>query len=401
MTQSIVCGIDGSRVSCWAARVAAALAHEFDDRLLLVHVANAHMAPRRASRLRGLQHRRVSRDASALLERVAAMLPGIVPELKVLFGDPVEALTAACRDEQAEFLVVGSGGRSPVAAAVLGSVSRRLSSTSECPILVVPAPEAADSFLARTWGSHLVCGVDDSIGSDRAVRLAAGLAERMELKLLPVHIDADRTGNATSPGTSRPGLMVYRGKPVEGLRERALDVDASMIVVGSRGRGPWRAAALGSVSSALTATATVPVLVVPPSARLPLLAEDAAQATVGNILRDARQWTANRTQNTVVTDHTRPRMDAAHGAVGRFSEGLEQLPAAPGKLRQGRFSDGIADLPESVDELHHGRFSEGIEQPLVTAASRRRGSFADGHAEIPVRSGAALAQDRVRSAAAR
>src|SRR5215210_2165405 len=99
MNRSIVCGIDTSRVARWGARVAAALAHEFDRRLVLVHVAaDPPTFPYRDSRLRELRRGDLTRDATALLERVAAALPGVVPEVRVMFGDPVDALMAACHD---------------------------------------------------------------------------------------------------------------------------------------------------------------------------------------------------------------------------------------------------------------------------------------------------------------
>ena len=57
------------------------------------------------------------------------------------------------------------------------------------------------------------------------------------------------------------------------------------------------------------------------------------------------------------------RADVGVERVGRFSEGLEQLPETARKLRQGRFSDGMERLPATRDDtLHRGRFSEGMEQ---------------------------------------
>ena len=49
----------------------------------------------------------------------------------------------------------------------------------------------------------------------------------------------------------------------QAAKER-LQQDAEMIVVGSRGRGAFKAAFLGSVSTSLIGVARCPVLVVPP-----------------------------------------------------------------------------------------------------------------------------------------
>jgi nucleotide-binding universal stress UspA family protein len=59
---------------------------------------------------------------------------------------------------------------------------------------------------------------------------------------------------------------VALGFPAEGLADLADDESAEVIVVGSRGRGAFKAALLGSVSSDLIGVARCPVLVVPPGA---------------------------------------------------------------------------------------------------------------------------------------
>jgi nucleotide-binding universal stress UspA family protein len=53
------------------------------------------------------------------------------------------------------------------------------------------------------------------------------------------------------------------GIPAERLAELADDEGADLIVVGSRGRGVFKAAFLGSVSNSLIGIARCPVLVVP------------------------------------------------------------------------------------------------------------------------------------------
>jgi nucleotide-binding universal stress UspA family protein len=165
----------------------------------------------------------------------------------VVLGIPAEALASFCLEERAELLVVGSRGRSRLAAALLGSVSASLTSADGCPVVVVP-PDAADRFLApqRTGGS-VVCGINGSAESVRAAQVGGDFAERLGLELVRVHVD--------------------EGHAADGLRRCALADDCRLIMVGSHDRGALRGALLGSVSSSLAAAAPVPVLVVPPTAR--------------------------------------------------------------------------------------------------------------------------------------
>jgi nucleotide-binding universal stress UspA family protein len=55
------------------------------------------------------------------------------------------------------------------------------------------------------------------------------------------------------------------GSPPAALLALARDVDAALIVVGSRGLGAVRAALLGSFSTGVLADAPCPVVVVPPA----------------------------------------------------------------------------------------------------------------------------------------
>jgi nucleotide-binding universal stress UspA family protein len=358
MLRSIICGVDGSDTSRSAARVAARVAATLNIRFVLAHVTEDRPTfPYGDARLREHQRRRAIEQGQRLLESVAAELRGASPELRVTFGTPVEALRALCREESAELLVVGSRGRAGLAAAVLGSVSARLATTAGCPVMVISAPAAATRFLAREAnGGSIVCGLDASPESRRAFEVAADLGDRMWLEVLPVYVD-DGTREETPGGVD---VRVQRdvGHPVDALRRRAVDHDAALLVVGSRGRGALRAAVLGSVSSGLAAAAPLPVLVVPPAAR-----------PVGRShgSGEARDWTLDQLR------------------LGRFSEGIEQLPDSPDKVRTGRFSTGIEQRPNPPSKQRAGRFSEGSEQLTRTPARLRRGTFADGYDTIQSR----------------
>ena len=146
----------------------------------------------------------------------------------------------------------------------------------------------------------IICGVDGSPDSQAARRVAARLAAQFDLRLVVAHVAepalvpyaaaapfggmagryAAPRGEVASPHevaqrvldqvVTSAGLDAERrtavGVPSERLAELADELDAELIVVGSRGRGAFRAAFLGSVSNALVGVARCPVLIVPPGA---------------------------------------------------------------------------------------------------------------------------------------
>ena len=94
----------------------------------------------------------------------------------------------------------------------------------------------------------------------------------------------------------------------------------------------------------------------------------------------ARTENAGPTKEALVHDETKIQGAVEQQRVGRFSEGIEQLPDTPNKRRIGRFSAGIERRPQG--ELRRGRFSEGVEQLPRTPSRLRRGSFANGYDRV-------------------
>ena len=145
----------------------------------------------------------------------------------------------------------------------------------------------------------IVCGVDGSADSQAALAVASDLAARLQLRLIMINVvepsQVPYAGVPSVGGTMpRPSLStteqqeeagtrllvelsatmgieqadqrVVIGYPAERLADLADEEGAQMIVVGSRGRGAFKAAFLGSVSTTLIGVARCPVLVVPPGA---------------------------------------------------------------------------------------------------------------------------------------
>ena len=146
----------------------------------------------------------------------------------------------------------------------------------------------------------IVCGVDGSADSEAALATAARLSERLGLRLVVAHVAepphvpyaaAVPFGGMAGPdavaaevnsqeavaedlldqvavkaGLADAECRASVGQPAERLADLADDEDAELIVVGSRGRGAFKAAFLGSVSTSLVGVARCPVLIVPPGA---------------------------------------------------------------------------------------------------------------------------------------
>ena len=144
----------------------------------------------------------------------------------------------------------------------------------------------------------IVCGVDGSADSQAALAVAVDLAARLRLRLIMANVlepsptpyaDGSLGGAITQPrlltldreeevakgllteiseamGLERADQRVVIGYAAERLADLADEEGADLIVVGSRGRGAFKAAFLGSVSTSLIGVARCPVLVVPPGA---------------------------------------------------------------------------------------------------------------------------------------
>ena len=120
-TGVIVVGVDGSEKSELALKFAIRHAQDTDGRLLVLHI-------------------RHSRDDAADMKVnesiAAAEINGDVSvEVKHVLGSAAEKLAGA--SSEADLLVVGTRGRSPLTSLMLGSVTQSLLQHSQCPVAVV------------------------------------------------------------------------------------------------------------------------------------------------------------------------------------------------------------------------------------------------------------------------
>jgi nucleotide-binding universal stress UspA family protein len=124
--------------------------------------------------------------------------------------------------------------------------------------------------------------VDDSEAAEAVADTARWLAHSLGARLVLLHV-AEGSERTPEEEVSAVRVRLGRGERdevhfLEGaaatrLMELADEDGAELLVVGSRGRGSIRSAMLGSVSRTLAASASSPVVIVPPAARRPDRAE--------------------------------------------------------------------------------------------------------------------------------
>ncbi|CAM01714.1 universal stress protein family [Saccharopolyspora erythraea NRRL 2338] len=217
-------------------------------------------------------------DLETLVEETRHEYPEVELYPKIARGHPAAELVR--RSCEAPLVVVGSRGRSPLRATLLGSVSTKVATHAHCPVVVVrnQANGAGD----------VVVGLDDSGYSQAALRFAFDAAAARGTELVAVQVwqpvdpsavlpmlDSDMRDLAESAerglaeqlaGWSEqyPTVPVRRiarqGHPVFELT--CLGRDARLVVVGHRGRGGFTGLLMGSVATGVLQHATCPVAVV-------------------------------------------------------------------------------------------------------------------------------------------
>ena len=197
---------------------------------------------------------------------------------RVVCDLPSTALLDASED--ADLLVVSARGLGVFRGLVLGSVSQRCLEHATCPVAVVHAP-AGDRPSPR-----VVVGVDGSEAAAAALRWAAEEARLRGAALTVVHAwEVPYPAEITFAGGTYAAMeqaahevvadaladaglvadevehLVVQSTPSRAILEAA--AEATLVVVGSRGRGGFAGLLLGSVSHQVSQHAGCPVVVAP------------------------------------------------------------------------------------------------------------------------------------------
>lgn len=228
--------------------------------------------------------------AAALATIVERVAPGDAAIEQVVVNDlPARALLEQSAD--ADLLVVGARGVGRIRGALLGSVSQQCALHATVPIAIIRDDDDGNAGGDRP--ERVLVGVDGSDTSQRALVWAAAEAQARDAILtvvhawqpfvvafdaMPVVTDVDFEGEgrrlvaeqlaaASLDGFAddRLEVIVVPDSPAAAVLDAA--EDATLLVVGSRGRGGFASLLLGSVSQHVIQNAPCPVVVIPPEGK--------------------------------------------------------------------------------------------------------------------------------------
>ena len=203
-------------------------------------------------------------------------------------SDVPAAILSYAASTHADLMILGTHGRSGFRRLVLGSVAEKVLRTAGCPVLTVPphAPGAVPRGLVSF--ERILCPIDFSRSSARALEHAASLAQEARGRLTVMHVvdlppdvseppnpaladyRAARFGQARGeltkairasvPAGCAADELVLAGKPHREILRVASEQAADLIVMGVQGRGAVDRLFFGSTTSHVVRQAACPVL---------------------------------------------------------------------------------------------------------------------------------------------
>lgn len=298
--QRILCPIDFSDFSQRALDHAVAIAKWYDSTITLLHVRGVVPVAAYAPGSGVVPPAALTPDAReallAAMNRVAEEAgAGSAFECEIADGSPASAIVARADTLSADLLVMGTHGRSGFERLVLGSVTEKVLRKAACPVLTVPRDVLDSPAAPPVLFKRIICAVDFSDCSMRALEYAMSLAQEADAHLTVMHVvelppDMPREVHENTLSWSR-NLSEYAaltkedrgkrltdaipdsvrayctvetvlatGKPYREILRVADEQKADLLVVGIQGRGAIDRLLFGSTAQHLVRQAACPVL---------------------------------------------------------------------------------------------------------------------------------------------
>ena len=289
----VLCPVDFSDPSLRALHHAAAIAAWYHAPLDVLHVAPEPIPPAMPLMMVGVGPGLVdakavaARSLDAFLARAGLASP---PQAVVRDGRAVEAIVGYAAEIGADLLVMGSHGREGLGHLLFGSTADRVLHKAPCPTLIVPLHAEEPGAADRVRYGQILCALDFSPPSARALDLALSLAREsggaitvlhvvealseQELEAFAPsgvrqHVDALTKAarerlHAAVPREARAWARITEtvryGRAALAILREAEERGADLIVLGAEGHRGLGRLMLGSATHTVVRRATCPVL---------------------------------------------------------------------------------------------------------------------------------------------
>jgi nucleotide-binding universal stress UspA family protein len=295
----ILCPIDFSDHSRRALNHAGAIARWYGSRITVLHVFSC--APQAVSApgsvvlettvLTPIGREQLRLDANAFVE--AKKAAGIPIDAIVREGNPTDEIVNEASSMDADLIVIGTHGRSGFDRLLLGWVAEKVLRKATCPVLTVPR-QCPDAPVSPILLERILCPVDFSRSSLRALEHAVSLAQETEGQLVVLHVSAHELGQTGDGASVIPDpdmtiadslkeredairrrlqeciagvtefcsveTMMTHGKPWREILRIAAERQSQLIVMGVQGRGAAGLLFFGSTTQHVVRQAACPVL---------------------------------------------------------------------------------------------------------------------------------------------
>jgi nucleotide-binding universal stress UspA family protein len=130
---------DFSHTGDAALALAASLARDTGAKLLIVHVEEPPIAYGGGELYYGIPNP-ATEDLRKMLDDVRPKDPDIPCEHSMITGDPATAIVRFAEDEEVDFIVMGTHGRTGLSRLLMGSVAESVVGRAKCPVLTLRQP---------------------------------------------------------------------------------------------------------------------------------------------------------------------------------------------------------------------------------------------------------------------
>jgi nucleotide-binding universal stress UspA family protein len=285
--KAVVCGIDLGPASGQVIAYAALFASSSGARVKLLYVLDYLLTP--PAYLASYIEEEKKKEEEAM-SRWKEMLvrSGIPAESIIMMGRLHESFTSVLGETGVELLVIGYKSHM-----FRPSSSERLIMSLKAPMLVVRPKAGDDPAIGSVRVNRIICPVDFSGNSGKAVAVARRYAADLPAELTLVHVipshlikekwmvwsnmdNSDRehfdelmvseaaaamASFCSSLGVEKPG-EIFHGNPGEVIPSLAAERDSDLIVLGARGLSYLQSMIIGSTTEQVLKSAPCPVLIV-------------------------------------------------------------------------------------------------------------------------------------------